>query len=268
MSWSYLKGKRWAEVTRDERFFCQRLYTLADADPGKFVGALNSLSPGLLLPVDCDWEVGFEVCFFRDLKFFLGEKWESRFHYSPKRTFDLCLFSERNFVVIEAKAQQGFESDLDQLDSFNTETTKIAEILGSEVQVSLLALASTKYLKNSGKALEERLKVKPVSWRAIAAAYSNDPILLRADEAYEQTRSGLNNSGFLQGEQLLASRQAGLNFYVGRGGGLRGAAFQQDVLSGSWRDKSYQTNLGASKPNDNWFTLADFAEAVLGKSLS
>jgi hypothetical protein len=50
-------------------------------------------------------------------------------------------------------------------------------------------------------------------------------------------------------------------FWVGRGQGVNGLAV--DVSNDEWRERLYQTNASATEPpNKNWFSLADFAEAV------
>ena len=106
MGFEYLGGKRWSQVTRDERFFCQRLYELARSEPVGVFAQYISQEINLDLPRDCEWEIGYEVCFYRDLWQFRGR---NRQLYSPKRTFDLCLFSETAIVNIEAKAALGFD---------------------------------------------------------------------------------------------------------------------------------------------------------------
>ena len=108
MGFSYLDGKRWAQVTREERFFCAHLFGLLDEDSEmqKMLSYINDRT-GIALPRDVEWELAFEVCFYRDLRHLEKNKGEL---HSPKRTFDLCLFSEGAIVILEAKAQQDFEA--------------------------------------------------------------------------------------------------------------------------------------------------------------
>ena len=110
MGLPYLKNKKWSQVTRDERFFCAHLYNLIlKRGIPEFLSFINNTYKTDLTE-SCYWEIGYEVCFYRDLWHLHGRKTEL---YSPKRTFDLCLFSEKTIVIIEAKADQQF--DLNQL---------------------------------------------------------------------------------------------------------------------------------------------------------
>ncbi|PPD42376.1 MAG: hypothetical protein CTY16_14765 [Methylobacter sp.] len=171
MGWKYLGGKTWAEVTRDERFFCQHLYSLIREDVSGFVRKLNE-SAVLNLPVEEDWEVGFEVCFYRDHRHMCSQDdhiWHGKDDmYSPKRTFDLCLFSHDHIVIIEAKAQQGF--DQQQMGDFIKDRQWVNEAatvvkgddgIGHNVEVDVIALASSKYLEKfeGGEDSEQRRRL-------------------------------------------------------------------------------------------------------------
>ncbi len=102
----YLKGLSWAEVTREERFFCARLHNLVETRGVlSFIGYLNE-KENINLDAKANWEMAYEACFYRDLWQLHKKNGEL---YSPKRTFDLCLLSDDAIVVIEAKAQQGFD---------------------------------------------------------------------------------------------------------------------------------------------------------------
>lgn len=52
---------------------------------------------------DGDWDLGYEVCLYRDVLWQKGGLSAVGLELPPKRTFDLCLFGERALVVIEAK---------------------------------------------------------------------------------------------------------------------------------------------------------------------
>ena len=107
MGFSYLDGRRWAEVTREERFFCQHLFSLLKTDSeNRLLSHINEQA-GTTFQMDTEWEPAFEVCFYRDLRR-IRKPWKH--YYSPKRTFDLCMFSEDAIVILEAKAQQPFEA--------------------------------------------------------------------------------------------------------------------------------------------------------------
>jgi hypothetical protein len=83
VGFSYLNGKSWTEVTRDERFFCQHLFSLIKRDgPAKFLAYVNRQA-GVSLPLDAEWEPAYEVCFYRDLRHLRGRTDPL---FSPKRT--------------------------------------------------------------------------------------------------------------------------------------------------------------------------------------
>jgi len=103
MGFIYLDGKNWIDVTREERLFCSYLYWDIKKSVKDFVSWLSTIS-GLALRFDDTWEVGYEVCFYRDLQKFRRKPLDLT-RYSRKRTFDICLFSESTIVIIEAKVQ-------------------------------------------------------------------------------------------------------------------------------------------------------------------
>jgi len=191
MSWDYLQGsdsksKTWAEVTRDERFFCQHLYHLILRKPDirSFVRDLKGLTDDKLnLNAGVDWEIGYEVCFYRDLMFHRKVSRDSHC-YSLKRTFDLCLFSEETIVIIEAKAQQRF--DAAQNKSFILDKGQVSKLTGG-TQVKLLGLASSKYLDKKSFPLpptENAVFDGLISWEQLAKHFDNDKILERANRIY------------------------------------------------------------------------------------
>lgn len=257
MGFSYLDGMSWAEVTRDERFFCQHLFSLIRRDgPAKFLAYVNR-EAGTSLPLDVDWEPAYEACFYRDLRHLRGK---SDPLYSPKRTFDLCLFSEHAILIIEAKAQQGF--DADQLTSFAADRGEVEKLTGVTAYVVGLASSACPVTPGCAEVFDGPL----LTWRGLASIYDEDELLLRADAIYEPDHRaswGRNNrGGHLTGEELLSACAEGDAFLVGRRGGLRGAQLAEDIASGSWRSQPYETAPGDTPPNGNWFLLQDFAKAV------
>jgi hypothetical protein len=282
MGWKYLGGKTWAEVTRDERFFCQHLYNLIRDDVPGFVQKLNEIA-GMNLPVEEEWEVGFEVCLYRDHRFMCDEHdhvWHGKEDmYSPKRTFDLCLFSHNHIVIIEAKAQQGF--DPKQMDEFKQDREWVKEAIGvvksgdgagSDVEVDVVALASSKYLEKLDWVAFKDKKIfsgeAAVSWKKLAELYRRnnkvgDPVLLRADEIYEKVGpGGKNNDGYKTGKVLVAENQQGKIRFVGRNGGVKGKLFKGDIETGQWKTQKYETSSAATMPIQNWFTLQEFISEI------
>lgn len=242
----YLVGKdgshlHWWQVTRDERFFCAHLYRkILEAENGvaKFVEHINATC-GSTLPQDANWELGYEVCFYRDLWWHYEKSFD---RYSPKRTFDLCLFSNEMIVVIEAKAFEGFNEP--QLESFENDLDEIKKIPRFEkVEVVMLGLSSSRV-----KLTPAVFKGKILSWKGLSESYGDDPVLQRADNLY----------GGYTGAELLVMAEKGMEFLVGCKGGINSV-----VKKGAWLERSFQTNMSTDQPpNRNWFFLSKFAETV------
>ena len=259
MGFSYLEGKRWSQVTRDERFFCQRLYELVKAEPVENFVRYLSDKLDLDLPAGGEWEIGFEVCFYRDL-------WQHRGcpgrPFSLKRTFALCLFGESAIVIIEAKAAGGFESN--QNESFKRDIAEVQRLTGLG-NVCLVGLCSSKYILDEDSSSTFGGKV--VRWADLARRYSNDEVLNRADDVHEKAKAfanyGRNSDANLSGAVLFEAFQGGADWWVGRGGGISGKRFLEDVRTGRWRDQIYEVNTKADEPpSPNYFSLARFAQAV------
>ena len=227
MSISYLKdksgeNKSWNDISREERLFCSHLYHAIHSLPNKrtFITKLNSLkSPikrftnNLNLSKEANWEVGFEVCFFRDLLYFHNIpirklKSNGKKLFSEKRTFDLCLFSDKELVIIEAKAHEGLTSK--QCNVIKNDQKKIIELYkvleGLRVktshpkQIKLVILASSDYFdspsfnskKGVGKKFINNNKDNSylsalISWKQVSESiFPGDPIFKNADEIYKK----------------------------------------------------------------------------------
>ncbi|MHC4660617.1 MAG: hypothetical protein ACYS8W_02900 [Planctomycetota bacterium] len=259
MGLKFLDGKGWSEVTREERFFTLQLYScVLDDGADRFVNYLNR-TRNLDFNEGSDWEIAYEVCLYRDIWHYRGKKGRP---FSPKRTFDLCLLSDDEIVIIEAKAQQNF--DQNQLGHFK----KDCEAVKAETEVGrvdLLGLASSKCRITSS--VSDCFDAPILTWLELARLYNNDPILLRADSIYESSgweSSGKHNEGgYMTGVELMAAFENGERFYVGRGGGLKGGRLENDVKSGGWKTQKYETNRTAdAPPGSNWFSLGDFVFLV------
>lgn len=190
MGFSYLDNKNWIDITREERLFCAHLYWEVKGNEEKFVAWLNSNSKsqsekGLKLNPKDNWEMAFEACFYRD---FLKSKREPvrPSDYSPKRTFDLCLFSEKAIVIIEAKAQQLFKNA--QVAKFMKDKNDIHSLVGDSIDILIVALASETYFKNylkkypSGNLLYEFDAY--ISWDDLYQYYKN-PLYQSAEKIYK-----------------------------------------------------------------------------------
>jgi hypothetical protein len=100
--------------------------------------------------------------------------------YSPKRTFDLCLFSNNHIVIIEAKAQQGFHGD--QLDEFEKDKDNIKKLSEKkDLKVDVVLLHSWKY-----KPRDKRIKGSPrFTWKDIYDTFEKNKLFDKADKLYK-----------------------------------------------------------------------------------
>ena len=259
MGFAYFDGMRWNEITREERFFCQRLYQRIDEEsPERFVAYLRD-AHGLEIDGGGEWEAGYEVCFYRDLWHLKGRPGRP---YSPKRTFDLCLFGQRSILIIEAKAAVEFTRE--QTDVFHEDLRQVALHTGI-ADVRLLGLCSSRCPIDDGT---RALFNGPIFyWKDLAAHYGGDEILQRADDVYEPGQAfaahGRHADTRLSGQALFDAARGGPLWWVGRSGGLHGEAFLGDVRTGRWRKQNYEVNTTAAvAPSPNWFAVAAFAQAV------
>jgi len=181
MGISYFGDKKWATITREERLFCSHLYFDIRMDIKGFIIWLNKQ---LIKDYkqNSNWEVGFEVCFYRDFLFEKGLSAKEQ-DYPPKRTFDLCLFSEDKIIIFEAKAQQGFKNK--QVSDIEKDRDYLKKLLGIECDV--IALISSRYKCNSSKFGKKELLKKfdgIITWKEVYSRY-NDESYNRADDIYK-----------------------------------------------------------------------------------
>jgi len=183
----YLKGLKWENITRDERYFCCELYYEIRKNPRSFVKWLNN-NCNLAFSernLKQNWEAANEVCFYRDIIKVLGFNGvhsigKTKLSDVAKRTFDICLFSETHIVIVEAKAQQSFRTD--QLTSIKSDKKKISDMFnGIRPKVIFIALFSSKY-KPTAAALN-CFDNKYIYWSQVGEKYNNT-LLLKADGIY------------------------------------------------------------------------------------
>ncbi len=183
MALEYLKDSTWKKVTRDERLFCSYLYHHISDNTDAFINLINKNENTLKkLDTSSSWEIGFEVNIYRDL-----------FGMKTKRTFDLCLFSEKTIVIIEAKAHQGFDST--QSKEFKKDKEKLNALISKyfkkDVEIKICALASSKYYSNIIKKYKSLILPFEfesdfiLSWKDCYAIY-NKEIFNQADNVYKQ----------------------------------------------------------------------------------
>lgn len=264
MGLAYLNGKSWDELTREERFYCAQLYFLArERGVENLVVYLNEKHDMTLDP-SANWEIGYEVCFYRDFQHAHRKGLGS---LPGKRTFDLCLMSDRMIVIIEAKAQQGFETD--QLEKFQKDPQRIRRLV-PDIEVILIGLCSSHYLENQSPQdilFAHGFAGTLLTWKELAAFYA-DPVLARADTLYESPERVYrkHSEQLMSGENIvaLADKVEGSVFWVGRSGGLNGKAFLKDTQLGRWRTQMYETNRSnPTQPSSNWFSLQEFLRRIM-----
>jgi len=194
MGHTYFNGKTWADISREERLFCAHLYFAISKDIKSFVRVVNTQNPELKLDENVNWEVGYEVCFYRDYYYSFKQTSIKNSGYSQKRTFDLCLFSENAIVIIEAKSDQPFEET--QIKDFVKDRADIRRILnkGDDFRVVLLALASKQYFDNYKKYSQQKGPYSvaqafngQITWSALNERYA-DGIFLSAENTYKRKR--------------------------------------------------------------------------------
>jgi hypothetical protein len=183
---SYLRDHPWVHWSREERLYCAALYEHARADVTDFARWLcRETDPRIEIATDdVEWDLGFEVCFYRDYLWQLKRSARAE-GYSPKRTFDLALFSERAVIIIEAKVCEDFNPE--QNDDFARDRAALSGLLKRpDLDVKIVALASSKYFENGavyGHPATLSLFDGKLTWRRVAAKYP-DPLLLQADSMY------------------------------------------------------------------------------------
>ena len=182
MGLTYFSGSTWAAISREERFYCAILYWHIRQNPASFLQWLSSVTH-LALDPTAFWEAGYEVCFYRDyLKSRNRSVRESI--YSEKRTFDLCLFSDSDIVIVEAKVYEPFK--VDQCRVFGGDIQAVKAVLEHDVRVHLLALASSKYLNNYktyGRQSTLEVFHDRISWKMLSEHFA-EPLFKQADDLY------------------------------------------------------------------------------------
>jgi hypothetical protein len=118
MGFDYLFHKKWSDISRDERRFCADLIfqLKINGTEKEFINWII-LHNNLSITSFKEYEIDFEVCFYRDLIFdyeleknvtLAGKKEIKGF---LKRTFDICIFLPNDIIIIEAKAAKGMTSE-------------------------------------------------------------------------------------------------------------------------------------------------------------
>ncbi len=181
MKLPYLKNKSWSETTREERLFCAEL----------FFQIRNNIAPFLQLiskDVSNHYDIGYEVCFYRDV--LKSYDLSAKSNQLPvKRTFDIVLMSETEFIIIEAKANTGF--DKTQLAYFQKDheyLQKLFKIIKQPLpKINFIAIHSDKYTPST---YTRNCFSQLITWNEITEKYENiKPILKQANDSYKYSPS-------------------------------------------------------------------------------
>ncbi len=183
MTNSFLKGYKWSEISRDERYYCAHLFQLMNNNQEKTITWIRDNLYGEM-NLDKSWEIGYEVCFYRDyFHWFKKDESIKTSIYPEKRTFDLVLFSDDEIIIIEAKAHEIFKQK--QVDDIKEDKDLIAKLSDHQVNVKCFALASSKYFDNSKKFNKEWLNKdifdNSFTWKQMAKLFDEDTLLKRAN---------------------------------------------------------------------------------------
>ena len=97
----------WDTVTKEERHFCAELYRIVRQNPDQFKCLLDLINTEgqwysdykSRINPSSNWEIAYEMAFYRDYPSKMG---------SDHRKFDMALFSDNQFVIVEAKAQASY----------------------------------------------------------------------------------------------------------------------------------------------------------------
>ncbi len=189
---NYLNNKTWWQITREERFFCAHLFFLIWNDLRKFLEWFKAQHYAEM-KLDKQWEIGYEVCFYRDYLFAKGES-VKKIKKPQKRTFDLALFSDDELIIFEAKVYEDF--DTKQVEVFKADADKIAELLDKPIRIKIYALACKSYFDHSNafKYWDKKDQNTPskskcfddkITWKELADFYQDD-ILYRAEEVRKE----------------------------------------------------------------------------------
>lgn len=184
----YFGKKSWSEITREERYFCSHLYLSVIGREKEFVKWLSKIA-NIEIDFQKVWDISFEVCFYRDFlksqnQSIKSYKRKDGSLYSQKRTFDLCLFSQDEIIIIEAKAQQGFTGH--QLEEILQDAELVEELtteFGISKRAKVILLHSSLYHPRDKRILN----FPRFTWLDFCSFQKeNNEVFKRADNIYNE----------------------------------------------------------------------------------
>ncbi|PRX28910.1 hypothetical protein BX659_11123 [Orenia metallireducens] len=188
MLFDYLEEKKWSDISREERFFVSELYHDFKRDKEQCLSFIKENIIGdnktdvinIISDVE-NVEVAFEVCLYRDLYKYLGKSIQKSI-FPQKRTFDLCIFTEKGILIIEAKANQGYDGE-QLLDIQEDRDIFLKEIFkDKDIKIAIISIHSGKY--NPHRPTLEYFDGY-LTWEQISNRYiDNKAIYQRANNIY------------------------------------------------------------------------------------
>ena len=167
----WLDGEQWVEITREERHFCADLYLEIRDRPSEFVQLIDVYghkeNPEIALDENLDWEVAYEMAYYRDLIYAEKADADER-EGSKSRKFDLALVSDEQLIIVEAKAQQGFTTDDKETYEENLQQISDSRV-DQGVDVFLVALCSSRWFNSERRKIQiEEVADYVITWKDLA----------------------------------------------------------------------------------------------------
>lgn len=170
--------RRWADITREERFFTCELFHELKQDPDPFFSLFRTklkLRANQLVQ-----DIGYEVCLARDL--WHAKLLKTRCRPLEKQTIDFVLsISGNDLLFIEVKAHQGFGRD--QIKKMEELKDLLKESYPNIDEIHLGGLHSSKYSPQNIR--KEFKSFAMCTWKELVPIYPRiSSHIQRADEIY------------------------------------------------------------------------------------
>jgi hypothetical protein len=170
--------RKWAEITREERFFASELFQEIKVDPEPFLSQFRAelqLSAKKTVQDTC-----YEVCIARDL--WHAKLLEKRCKPLEKQTIDIVLtLTGNDLLLIEVKAHQGFGSA--QIETMEKLEEHLRNFYPSVGKIYLGGLHSSKYTPRNIRMHFPSFAM--CTWKSLLPHYPHiSSQIRRADEIY------------------------------------------------------------------------------------
>lgn len=174
--------------------------------------------------------------------------------------YDICLLSEQSILILDTLTM--LDSGIRERSSVERERSSLQSLSGKG-KIIFLGLVPGNLIP----AIEAShpWDLPPADWSRVAEAYGDDPLLVCADrpDRIEFPSGGEKLNGF----RVLELVENGESFLIRRAGGQSTEALSEDLESGAWLFRRYETDfcrLGAR--DGGWFDAREFARKALDAS--